>query len=100
MGYSDPADDYEVKDKYDLSNAVRGPVLRSSGKARITIMLDNAVLQHFRLEAKLKGVGYQTAINAALLEWIASERMSRLLDDDQPLTVGEFKKAMAELAKR
>ena len=38
----------------------------SKGKTRITIMLDNDVLDRFRQKAEYEGLGYQTLINQTL----------------------------------
>lgn len=65
-----------MKDEYDFADARRGSVLGSSpGKTRITIRLDDDVLQWFRDQANaLSGGSYQTLINHALREYIAAER--------------------------
>ncbi|MGZ4968763.1 MAG: BrnA antitoxin family protein [Methylobacter sp.] len=55
-----------MKDKYDFSNGVRGPVVDSTGKTRITIFLDDDILAAFRERAAESGKGYQTLINEAL----------------------------------
>ncbi len=44
----------------------------SKGKTRITIMLDNEVLESFRGQAEKEGLGYQTLINQALRSCIGS----------------------------
>jgi uncharacterized protein (DUF4415 family) len=56
----------------DFSGAVRGPVVKpSAGKTKISIRLDNAVLEYFRNQVDEAGGGnYQTLINDALLEHI------------------------------
>ena len=64
-----------VAEKYrdiDFSRARRGAVVRvEAGKTKISIRLDNAVLEHFRgLVDKAGGGNYQTLINDALLEHI------------------------------
>ncbi len=55
-----------MKDEYDFSAAKRGPVAPSKGKTRITIMLDDAVLEAARQRADAQGMGYQTLINSIL----------------------------------
>jgi uncharacterized protein (DUF4415 family) len=63
-----------MRKEYDFSNAKRAkdiPYLaklqeKEEGKTRITIMLDNEVLNNFRKIAKEKGLGYQTLINQTL----------------------------------
>ncbi|HEV8674850.1 MAG TPA: BrnA antitoxin family protein [Methylomirabilota bacterium] len=56
----------------DFSRARRGVVVKSEpGKTKISIRLDNAVLEYFRdLVDKAGGGNYQTLINDALLEHI------------------------------
>jgi uncharacterized protein (DUF4415 family) len=55
-----------MRKEYDFSKGKRGAVLKSPGKTRITIMLDNDVIEAFRKRAEVSGTGYQTAINEAL----------------------------------
>ena len=56
----------------DFSHARRGAVVKPEpGKTKISIRLDNAVLDHFRAVVDKAGGGnYQTLINDALLEHI------------------------------
>lgn len=56
----------------DFSRGKRGQVIKPEpGKTKISIRLDNAVLEHFRdLVHKAGGGNYQTLINDALLEHI------------------------------
>jgi uncharacterized protein (DUF4415 family) len=61
-----------MKKDYDFSKAKRGAVLSSKGKSRITIYLDNGILDAFRDLADKSGRGYQTIINEALGEYLAS----------------------------
>lgn len=58
--------------KIDFSRAKRGPLVKPEpGKMKISIRLDNAVLEYFRtLVDKAGGGNYQTLINDALLEHI------------------------------
>ena len=61
-----------MKKEYDFSRGKRGPVLKPPpGKTRITIRLDNDLLEWFRDQANTAGGGnYQTMINAALREYV------------------------------
>ncbi len=67
-----------MRKNYDFSKAKRAqdvPHLAklqagTKGKTRITIMLDNEILQSFKEKAKIEGLGYQTLINQALRETI------------------------------
>ena len=52
--------------EYDFSKGKRGAVIASTGKTRITIMLDDDVLEAFRKKADDSGRGYQTMINETL----------------------------------
>ena len=62
----------ERRRNLDFSRAKRGPVVPPQpGKTKISIRLDNAVLEYFRnLVDKAGGGNYQTLINDALLEHI------------------------------
>jgi uncharacterized protein (DUF4415 family) len=55
-----------MKKEYDFSEGKRGAVLPQTGKTRITIYLDDAVIERYRQLAESSGKGYQTLINEAL----------------------------------
>ena len=59
-----------MKKNYDFSKARRGPVIRTPrGKTRITIRIDDDVLEWFRKQVHAAGGGnYQTMMNRALRE--------------------------------
>lgn len=63
-----------MKDEYDFGTARRGAVVPAEpGKSRITIRLDNDVLDWFRAQVEAAGGGnYQSLINTALREHMAS----------------------------
>jgi len=65
-----------MKKEYDFSRGRRGAVLPvGPGKTRITIRLDDDVLAWFRTRMHEAGGGsYQTAINAALREYMTTRR--------------------------
>ena len=65
-----------MKAEYDFSNAKRGAVVPQTGKTRITIYLDDAVLEEFRKRADAGGKGYQTLINDALREHLSKDSSS------------------------
>ena len=67
-----------MRREYDFSKGKRGPVIRQPGKTRITIYLDNPVLDAFRERADAAGRGYQTMINDALREFL--ERTDERVD--------------------
>lgn len=60
-----------MRRQYDFSKATRGAVVPAdSGKTRITIRLDNDILDWFRQQVNAAGGGnYQTMINSALREY-------------------------------
>ena len=70
-----------MKREYDFSGARRGAVVKPPhGKTRITIRLDDDVVEWFRGQVEAAGGGnYQTLINEALREYMA-HRAERLED--------------------
>ena len=83
-----------MRKQYDFAKGKRGPVIASPGKTRITIMLDDDIIEHFRSEAETKGTGYQTMINAALRAALVKSRGQP--KDDEPVTVGVLRKVLRE----
>ncbi len=65
-----------MKAKYDFSNGKRGAVEPvPPGKTRITIRLDNDIIEWFRQAVTESGGGnYQSMINEALLEYIHQQK--------------------------
>jgi len=65
-----------MKDQYDFKHGKRGRVLppesEPEGKTRITIRLDQDIVDRFFAMAESSGgaTGYQTLINAALREYL------------------------------
>ena len=65
-----------MQKEYDFSKAKRAKDIphlaelqvKTKGKTRITIMLDNVVIESFKLLAEAEDTGYQTLINRALRE--------------------------------
>ncbi|MEN5151136.1 BrnA antitoxin family protein [Pseudomonas orientalis] len=62
-----------MKDEYDFSSAKRGAIASNKGKTRITIMLDDAVIEAARARAENAGTGYQTVINNLLRQALVSQ---------------------------
>ena len=64
-----------MKREYDFSKGKRGRVLEQPpGKTRITIRIDDDVLDWFRAQAHAAGGGnYQTMINQALRDFMQAE---------------------------
>ncbi|WP_068636284.1 BrnA antitoxin family protein [Thauera butanivorans] len=77
-----------MKASYDFTAAKRGPVLKPTGKTRITIFLDDDVLAAFRERAAAEGKGYQTLINEALRSAAAPE--------SAPVTVEALRRVLRE----
>ena len=61
-----------MKKEYDFSKAKRGAVISPIGKTRITIYLDDEIIQQFKLRSEKLGKGYQTLINEALKAYVNS----------------------------
>jgi hypothetical protein len=55
-----------MKAEHDFSKGKRGAVIPAKGKTRISIFIDNAILDEFRARAEKAGMGYQTMMNDAL----------------------------------
>jgi uncharacterized protein (DUF4415 family) len=68
-----------MKEEYDFRQGKRGAVIPQPGKTRITIYIDNDVLDAFRTRAENSGTGYQTIMNQALREYL--DKSSTLLDE-------------------
>lgn len=70
-----------MKDEHDFSQGKRGAIEPlPSGKTRITIRLDNDIIEWFRSRAEEAGGGnYQTAINQALRDYIERQSLEELL---------------------
>lgn len=65
-----------MRRNYDFSTGKRGAVVPAErGKTRITIRLDNDVLDWFRDQVNKAGGGnYQTMLNNALREYVAERK--------------------------
>ena len=81
-----------MKAHYNFAGGKRGAVLKTAaGKTRITIRLDDDVLEWFRKQAHAAGGGnYQTLVNAALREYVDSKHepleatLRRVLREELP----------------
>lgn len=65
-----------MKKEFDFSEGKRGAVVPiPPGKTRITIRLDNDILEWFREEVTASGGGnYQTLINNVLREYVQQQK--------------------------
>ena len=68
-----------MREEYDMRGAERGPVIKETGKRRITILLDSDILTAFRARAAGTGRGYQTLINQALRDYLANGELEDTL---------------------
>ncbi|MBV4487219.1 BrnA antitoxin family protein [Pseudomonas sp. SWRI153] len=82
-----------MKDEYDFSAGKRGAVASNKGKTRITIMLDDAVIEAARTVAETEGFGYQTVINNTLRHALL-EGSRQLERTDESGLSGQFKKGI------
>jgi len=67
-----------MRAEYDFSKGKRGAVIPQKGKTRISIFIDDVVLDEFRARAEKAGAGYQTMMNDALRKYLS--------ETDQPVT--------------
>jgi len=77
-----------MRAEYDFSKAKRSAALPTKGKTRITIHIDNAVLDEFRARAEGAGTGYQTMMNEALRAYLSQA--------DTPVTESVLRRAIRE----
>ena len=68
-----------MRKEYDFGDARRGAPIANKGKSRITILLDQDILDAFRGKVREGGRGYQTAINQALREHLEREQLETTL---------------------
>ena len=59
-----------MKQEYNFSKGKRGAIVQPKGKTRITIYIDNDVLEELRDRADKSGHGYQTIMNQVLREYL------------------------------
>jgi uncharacterized protein (DUF4415 family) len=69
-----------MKAEYDFSEANRGAVIPQTGKTRITIYIDDDILDTFRSRSDAAGKGYQTMMNEALREYL--DKIKQPLDEE------------------
>ena len=81
-----------MKKEYDFSKGKRGSVISQKGKSRITIYLDDDILDEFRSRADSLGKGYQTIINDALREYIGKA--------DKPISEDTLRRIIREELKK
>ena len=67
-----------MKAEYDFSKGKRGAVIPQRCKTRISIFIDDVVLDQFRARAEKAGTVYQTMMNEALRKYLS--------ETDRPVT--------------
>ena len=77
-----------MKRSVDFSRGRRGAIATNRGKTRITIYLDDAIINYFRRLSERTGKGYQTLINDALAGHMA--------EADKPLTASQMRRILRE----
>lgn len=77
-----------MRAEYDFSKGKRGAVITRPGKTRISIFIDNAVLDTFRARAERAGAGYQTMMNDAL--------KAALAQTESPVTESALRAVLSE----
>lgn len=77
-----------MKKVYDFSKGKRGAVIPTTGKTRITIYVDDAVIKRFKAQSEKTGKGYQTLINEALKSYLGLT--------EQPITPELLRKIVRE----
>jgi uncharacterized protein (DUF4415 family) len=77
-----------MKKEYDFSKGKRGAVLPAEGKTRITIYLDDIVVERFKALSEKTGKGYQTLLNEAL--------RAHLGVDETPITASSLRRILRE----
>lgn len=60
-----------MKNSYYFSCGTRGPAIPSRGTVVLTIDLDDATFEYFKVESERTGKCYQTLINEALAECLS-----------------------------
>ena len=81
-----------MKKEYDFKKGKRGPVVPQKGKTRITIYIDDDVLEEFREQADSAGYGYQTMINEVLRKHLGKA--------EKPVNVGVLRQVIREELER
>jgi hypothetical protein len=77
-----------MRPEYDFSKGKRGALIPQKGKTRISIFIDNAVLDAFRARAERSGTGYQTMMNEALRQYVG--------ETDRPVTETRLRQILRE----
>lgn len=77
-----------MRAEYDFSKGKRAALVPMKGKTRITIFIDDAVLNEFRARAERAGAGYQTMMNEALKAFLEK--------NERPVTAAVLRQIIRE----
>lgn len=77
-----------MRTEYDFSKGKRGALIPAKGKTRITIYIDDVVLNEFRARAERLGTGYQTMMNEALKAFLEK--------NEKPVTAAMLRQIIRE----
>ncbi len=77
-----------MRAEYHFSKGKRGALIPSKGKTRITIYIDDAVLDEFRVRAERAETGYQTMMNEALKAFLEK--------NEKPVTAAVLRQIIRE----
>jgi uncharacterized protein (DUF4415 family) len=71
----------DMQEEYDFTAGIRGPVVPvPTGKTRITIRIDDEVIEWFRQQVEQQGGGnYQSMMNSALRDYINRHSLEDML---------------------
>lgn len=71
----------DMKEEYDFTAGIRGPVVPApTGKTRITIRIDDDIIEWFRRQVEQQGGGnYQSMMNGALRDYINRHSLEDML---------------------
>lgn len=77
-----------MRAEYDFSKGKRGALIPAKGKTRITIYIDDSILDEFRARAEKAGYGYQTMMNEALKAFLEK--------NEKPVTASVLRQIIRE----
>lgn len=77
-----------MRAEYDFSKGKRGALVPAKGKTRITIYIDDTVLNEFRARAERSGTGYQTMMNEVLKDFLEK--------NEKPVTAAVLRQIIRE----
>ena len=88
-----------MKPEYDFSKGKRGAVVQQKGKTRITIYIDDDIIEAFRNRADKSGRGYQTIINQALRKYLNKKETDLKFKETDRLMKKQSKSTNKEIEK-